>query len=198
MNVIQSFFLPLLIVMGMENVYSETQERTIKSDSFEASKKNDKNFLKFVGSSTKIGLLTTEFEGHAKDYTWTYERNGTEMKNVILKLNVSQLDTDSNKRNDKMLHQCLEVDKFPNLVAKLSGPILLKEGSSQEVPIQFFIKDKTLERKLKYTVIKYSEKGETEISFSTDFSFVEAGIKDPSIWVAKVSEMFSIMGKWTL
>lgn len=157
---------------------------------------NSQDFLRFVGSSTKFKILTTKFEGYAKEFTVSYEKRDLTVSNVLITIATSQLDTNSDSRNEKMFNKCLLVDKYPLITGKLKQPIVLGAIQEGESEILLRIKDRELVRKIKYRIVEKNEK--FQIYFSTDFSFIEAGIADPSIAIAKVAEIFLIEGNITL
>jgi len=178
-------------------INSVTKEMKFNYTNFKEAK-NENNFLKFVGKSTKFKVFTTEFEGYAKIFTVTYEQNENVIKNISISISARALDTDSDSRNEKMWKKCLDVEKFPNVSATTKDSIELVNEKTGEMEIELSIKDKKLNRKLKYSVIKATESSSPEVIFSTDFSFIEAGIEDPSILIAKVGEIFQIQGKITI
>jgi len=157
---------------------------------------SSRDYLKFIGSSTKFKIITTKFEGYAKEFTVTYDKKGANISNVVISITANQLDTDSSSRNEKMFSKCLEIDKYPNITGKLDKTILIGNNASGEAEISLTIKDKVLVRNLKYNFLE--KDGKFQIHFTTDFSFIEAGIADPSIVIAKVAEIFQIEGNITL
>ena len=169
----------------------ERQEVKYKYSSFKEAEK-EKNYLKFVGSSTKFKLFTTSFEGYAKEFSFSFDKNEMTLTNVEISIVANQIDTDNDTRNDKMYQKCLVVEKYPRITAKIPKAFILKDGEVAETDVILTIKDKDLSRKLKYTTKE--NQGIFEIHFNTDFSFLEAGIEDPSIAIAKVSELFLIEG----
>jgi polyisoprenoid-binding protein YceI len=169
----------------------EKQELKFSYATFDQAKK-EKNYVKFIGSSTKFKMITTEFEGYAKEFTLTYEKKGATLSNLQITLESKQIDTDNNSRNEKMYQKCLLVEKYPLITAKLTTSISLINGAEGVVEVILRIKEKDLLRKLQYSMRDNS--GTFEIQFKTDFSFVEAEIEDPSIFIAKVHELFLIEG----
>ncbi|MDH4468492.1 MAG: YceI family protein [Bacteriovoracaceae bacterium] len=178
-------------------ITTNVKETKFNYASFDESK-NPKNFLKFTGTSTKLKMFTTEFDGYAKVFSLTYEQNGNTIKNISLSIAASSLDTDKDSRNEKMWKKCLDTEKFPTISAATKDSIDLVDNKTGEMDIELSIKDKKLNRKLKYEIKKINDDASYEITFSTNFSFIEAGIEDPSIVVAKLGEIFEIQGKATL
>ncbi len=176
-----------------KKVQFTNKELIYKYNSFDQAM-DEKNYLKFKGTSTKFKVFTTEFEGVAKEFKITYSQNNNEIKDIIVSIVSLQLDTDNNSRNKKMFEKCLETEKYPNIVVTSNQTISLKDGASGELDVVLQIKDKKLSRKLNFSISEQESKGTFDISFTTDFSFIEAGIEDPSIAIAKVGEIFTISG----
>ena len=150
------------------------------------------NFLKFNGSSTKFKIVTTEFDGFSKNFSLTYDIQKGFLENVKFTIDASSFDTDSSSRDEKLREKCLLAEQFKEIKAELVGKLALKEATDLTMEFNLTIKDKTITRPLKLSLIK--TEGGYRVTFSSDFSFVEAGIEDPSILVAKVHETFYLSG----
>lgn|GEM_PF-3308233 len=157
--------------------------------------KNHSQFLKFVGKSTKLGFITTEFEGYAKQFNLEYDLTENELKSMHISIVANQLDTNSSMRDSKMHELCLKAVEHKTIEAFLKKPVSLTVAKGQ-VPIELIIMNQPLILTADYQ-LKNNE-STIEIEFETEFSFVEAKIPDPSIAIAKVDEKFKIIGKLQL
>lgn len=183
-----TFFLALLTFF-MTTIFAKDLNYNFK-DFNEAEKSEE--FLSFTGESTKFKIITTEFSGFAKKFSMQYELKGEVLSKVIVTLEAKSIDTDNSSRNEKLYTLCLKTDSFPNIKVAIETPITLSNGSEGEVQALLTIKDKTLMRPVKYKVLKVD--AGFKVNFSSDFSFSEAGIDDPSIAIAKVHDIFQIKG----
>lgn len=183
----------MMLFLLSYNAPSKIHSLNFKFASFEDAEKNVQNYLKFIGTSTKFKIFTTSFTGHAKEFNISYQKSMNSISNIKIQITTNQLDTDNNSRNAKMHEKCLEVTTYPTISAEATDVVKLENDKNGEIAIQLKIRDKLLSRKLKYIVKKVDNS--FEISFSTDFSLVEAAIPDPSIAIAKVGEIFIIEGK---
>lgn len=151
-----------------------------------------KDFLKFKGSSTKFKLITTEFEGYAKKFTFNFLIENNLLKMAKFIIDADAIDSDSSSRDEKMRNLCLKTQDFKTIEASLLENIIIEEVTEKVTNISLSIKGKTLLRPLTYSITKVDNA--YKVDFKTDFSFVDAAIDDPSILIAKVHELFQIEG----
>lgn len=167
--------------------------KTITSNDYkEAHAKTE--YLKFIGSSTKFGFITTSFEGYAKNINISFdldEKKG-QVKTFIITIPNNALDTDNASRDSKLHEICLEESKFKTLRAELKGPISLGEVSDAKATVLFTPKDVTIEITLIYSLTKTNEG--YKLDFKSSFPFKAVNIADPSIAIAKVAEEFQLEG----
>lgn len=169
---------------------------TYKTNSYKQASTQDQ-FLKFTGSSTKLGFITTSFDGFAREFQVDYELKNTATDNAInslaITIPVQALDTDNSSRDEKLHDFCLNAKEFKHIKAQTTETISLQEVKNQQTTLALTIKDKILKIPALYSVIRM-EKG-FEISFSTEFSIKESSIPDPSIAIAKVKDLIKIEGR---
>lgn len=151
--------------------------------------KDSKNYIKFESTSTKLGFITTGFDGYAKDATLTYWPKGSEISELTVVIPVKSLDTDVGSRDDKMHQQILEADKYPTITISAIEKISLTEGDYSKNMI-LSIKDKKTTKPVKFSIKK--ENGKTIVTGSASIGLEEAGLPDPSIAIAKVRDLFDL------
>jgi polyisoprenoid-binding protein YceI len=174
---------------------ADTKNVDYKFSQFDDAKKSS-DFIKFIGSSTKLKVFTTEFEGYSKSFVVNYDAKNNQITNFKITIDSAFLDTDSSSRDEKMRSLCLNTEKYKTIVASTQQIIELKEQNDVQILVSLLIKDRELIRPLKFSMIK-DEQG-WRVNFSSDFSFKDAGIEDPSIAIAKVHENFRIEGSLLL
>lgn len=185
-------FINVFVILFLNNVL--LAETIISKNKFKnySEAETSKEYLKFLGKSTKFKLVTTEFVGFAKEFTFNYDIKNNIISNLKVIVKSSEIDTDNSSRNEKMYKLCLKADEYPEIEVSSEELIPLKEQSDGVINIRLKVKDREVFRKLTFTMLK-EEKG-FRVNLKTDFSFVEAGIEDPSILIAKVHELFNIEG----
>ncbi len=183
------FFVALTLFFSLRLLATELK---INYSSFEEANKSSQ-YLKFKGKSTKLGLITTEFIGLSKSYLLKYDIKDNKLSTLEIIIDKKMLDTDNKMRDEKMHNQSLLSEKNNEIKVRLLSSVELKEESSAVVNASIKIIEKELTLPLTYQTKE--DGNQYIISFTTKFSFVEAGIPDPSIMVAKVDEHFSIEGK---
>lgn len=148
-----------------------------------------KNYIKFEGASTKFGLITTSFDGYAKDIKIDYEMLGEVIKRLSINIPIKGMDTDLDSRNEKMFIEIFDMKKYPEVVVKSSDNLILREGE-QTIEMFFIIKDKLTKREVKIKTEKRN--GKYFISGETTLSIKELGLPDPSIVIAKVRDNINL------
>ncbi len=154
-------------------------------------------YLKFIGSSTKLGFITTSFDGYAKEYQTEYNIAKTGNMSIVkgLQINISanSLDTDNSSRDEKLHQHCLNVATFKNIKASTQEDISLVEIKDKEINLLLTIKDITVVIPAIYSI--KIENNSYIISFTTAISIKNSKIPDPSIAIAKVHDTIKIEGK---
>lgn len=145
--------------------------------------------MKFHGKSTKLGLITTSFDGYAKKFSLTYTRIGDSLEKAAIDIETASFDTDSNGRNEKMHELCLESVKFPQLTGKILGKVVLTPPT-QFVEIEFLFKG---QKKILNAQLLSEKKGDKyHLILQTSFSLKEWQVADPSIAIAKVNDQIDL------
>lgn len=192
----KNLLLVFLIIMAFSN---SVLGDTFKTENFDTAKK-ESQYLKFTGTSTKFGFVSTEFDGYAKEFNIvsTVENTGGALRLSKAKIDIvaTSLDTDNSSRNEKLHSKCLSAETYKHITAELTEPVLLNESTDQKTNLKLTIRDTTITIPSIYSV-KKNENG-FEIEFSTQFSFKEAHIPDPSIAIAKVEDLIKISGKFKI
>lgn len=152
--------------------------------SFEEAKSSP-TYFKFAGKSTKLGLITTNFEGYARESRLDFDSDSKLIKNITLTIKSSSLDTDNNSRDEKLREKCLQPEKYENIIVQI--PVLSLVENEQTVPGTMKVREK--EVPLQITIKKSKD---DEFSGETRFKISEAGIPDPSIAIAKVQDEIKI------
>lgn len=151
--------------------------------------KDAKNFVKFESKSTKLGFITTGFDGYAKDIKIEYLNKANELTGLSVTIPVRGLDTDNSSRDEKMHQQIMDAEKFPVIHIVANDKITLEEGSYNKDMI-FTIKDKKTIRPVKFDIKKDGKK--VIVTGSASLGLAETGLPDPSIAIAKVRDLFDL------
>lgn len=148
------------------------------------------NKVVFEGESTKMGLITTKWDGVVKDFSVVLEEDENAVKTIHLSFPISSMDTDNNSRNEKMQKMCLEEEKYKDIQVKIPGPIIL-DGKENKYQGSIFIRGKEKPLEVKLTANKIGDKiiamGNAQLSFK------DLEIPDPSILIAKVADAITII-----
>lgn len=151
--------------------------------------KKAENFIRFEGESTKLGFITTSFDGYIKDFRVNYELVNNQLRGLTVNIATDSLDTDIDSRNEKMVKKILEGERYPLIKAEHSDQVNLIEGE-QTIEMIFIIKGKKISRPVNFLVEKkadgYLIKGNTSIGFK------EAELPDPSIAIATVNDTLKL------
>lgn len=181
--------IPFILTLALSwSVCLKAEDSSFQFNNYKEAKKAD-NFIKFESTSTKLGFITTSFDGYARSFTISYDLRSDKLGQLEVTLPVAQLDTDSDGRNEKMLQEIMEADKFPSIIGKIKEPLNLSEGE-HTINMAFHIKDKKFDRPVKFTVRK--DHGNILINGTTTMGLKEIGLPDPSIAIAKVRDLFDI------
>jgi polyisoprenoid-binding protein YceI len=181
-------FLSIFIYLVSLNLFSETTIQKFHYKDFETAQKAETS-LRFESISTKLGMISSHFEGQAKIFSISYNIQNNKLEDVKIKINTASFDTDSKARNEKMNELCLESSKFPEITGTISSPINIGV-QNQELPVEFMVKGHLRKLTMKVSTEKKLEK--VYIKISGNFSLKEWEIPDPSIVIAKVRDQFDL------
>ncbi len=176
---------PFIFLFFLAFGVANAQDVSIQSPSYDVAEKNP-TYFKFIGRSSKLGIIGTSFSGYAKKLRLSYEQKGTTLESVKLSIEVDSLDTDNESRNEKMKVKCLSVSEFPSIDVQLEKA-LNRTAGPQEIPAAMTVRGKTIP----ILVIVDSIDGR-RIHGVSSFKLSDAGIPDPSILVASVKDEFKI------
>ncbi|MBL7664424.1 MAG: YceI family protein [Bacteriovoracaceae bacterium] len=181
----------MLVIMIFCSLFSFSSFATEKIFAFASydEAKEAKNYLKFEGESTKLGLVTTDFDGYVKKFKIDYQLTKLKMEKLKVIIEAKSIDTDSGSRNEKMYELCLETKKYPQISFELSKALDMQEGKQQVVGI-LKVRENQVEVPIELE-IKKSESG-YRVEGETHFSLKELKIADPSISIASVNDKFDI------
>lgn len=158
-------------------------------DDYEAASKS-KEFLKFESESTKMGFITTSFDGFAKDFEINYKIDKGFITEIFLVIKSQSLDTDNSSRDEKMHEQIIGSKKHPSIIFASGAKIPLKEGETT-LKGRLTIQKVSKEKEIKLN-IKKNEDGTYLISGESFFSLKEYKLPDPSIAIASVRDQFDV------
>ncbi|WP_372655209.1 YceI family protein [Halobacteriovorax sp.] len=165
-------------------IFSKVEAKNYKFESYDQAR-NSHDYVMFESESTKLGFITTSYDGYAKDYDVNFKRDGDVLKDIEVRINTSSFDTDNSSRDEKMYESILEIKKFPHMIFKSNNKVILNEGVV-EISGELRIKEVEKNIKLKLTVEKkgasFYIKGLAAISLK-DFN-----VPDPSIAIASVRD----------
>lgn len=175
--------IPLMfsLTLMIHSAWAETIK--FKTKNFDEAKDAPTYFM-FEGHSKKFGMVTTSFQGYAKEGELIFEDSPEKIGQIKLSIDSKKIDTDNGMRDEKMQDKCLDSDKFPLITVEIQE--LSKLSDQQVVEGVMTVKEKKV--KLPITVTK---KGNTYLG-KTSFKLSEADIPDPSIAIAKVKDQFDV------
>jgi polyisoprenoid-binding protein YceI len=152
--------------------------------------KNAANRLRFESKSTKLGFITTDFDGFAKNFTINYNLNKNILDQIKIKIDTKSFDTNSEARNDKMNEVCLESQKYPEITGTIveSVDLNLKDHG---LVVDFIVKDQPYKMKVK--LISEKNGDNYKITILGSFSLKDWKIPDPSIAIAKIRDQFDLI-----
>lgn len=174
----------ILLFLAFSIMTARAETIVYKTNSYEEAR-DAQTYFKFIGSSTKIGMITTSFDGYAKKAELSFEEKGTDFVELRLVIDPEKLDTGISKRDNKMHEKCLETDKYK--VITIDVPKMSKTAERQVVDGVMHVHGK--EVPLKITIKKTNDKTFTG---SSSFKLSDADIPDPSFSLAKVKDEFEI------
>ena len=175
-------------------VHAEVIIKKFTAINYDAAK-NSSTKLSFESKSTKLGLITSDFNGYAKAFSIAYELKKNILDQIKISINAKSFDTDSNSRNEKMNELCLESHKFPEIVGTIANSIDL-DLKEQDINIDFMVKNQP--RKMTVKFLSEKKVGSYKITILGSFSLKDWNIPDPSIAIAKVRDQFDLIFETTL
>lgn len=170
------------------------QARTVEFDfvNYEGASKAT-SFLRFDMSSTKLGLITTSFQGFVKKFAVKGDVKGEKIvSGATVEFAVRDLDTDIDGRNEKLWNQCLDQEHHGQIKLALEGEIPI-DGVDVDLPGQIYLRGYSKPIVVK---IRATRRGNNlEVVLSTKLSIKELNIPDPSIVVASVKDEIAVFGQ---
>ncbi len=157
--------------------------------SYEDAQSDTDNYIRVAGESTKLGFITTEYDGFVKKYKISYLKKNEKIEALYIKISASSIDTDNSLRDEKMNNETLDTKKNEFIIFTSKESLVLREGSTKLSGI-LSIRSKEHLIDLNLDVEKegviFRIKGKAEISLK-DFN-----IPDPSIAIAKVKDSHTL------
>lgn len=181
-------FLIFIFIFSFQISAKEVRGHFTTKD-FDSGIKNT-NKLTFEGESTKMGLITTKWNGVVKDFSVKFEEDGKTVKEIEIVFPITSMDTDNDSRNEKMQNICLGAPEYKDIRVKIPGPIIL-DGKENIYPGSILIRGKDKPVDVKLTANQVGEK--IIATGSAQLSFKNLEIPDPSIFVAKVSDVITVI-----
>jgi polyisoprenoid-binding protein YceI len=182
----------ILFLFALISLSAWGQEKlSWKEENFESALKAQTQF-RFIGKSTKLGFITTSFEGVAREGEITFQKSAKTLTQVELKLVANKIDTNSDARNEKMWEKCLRAEKYPTIKVTITDPIDL-DKTEQAIAGMMTVAETTIGVPLMLT-----KKSDRVFAGKGQFSLKAAGIPDPSIAIASVADKMEIHFEVTL
>lgn len=185
------YVLTLLLIF---NAPLKAEEVHYQFNNYDEAKKSD-NYVMFESASTKLGFITTIFNGYAKKIKINYDLKDKKISHLETTIEAQDLDTDNSSRNNKMFNTTLEIEKYPVIKVVINETVSLTEGE-HVAEMQFFIKDKQVSKQVHFLVEE--KNGKYLIHGSTLLSLKELGLPDPSIVIATVRDILDLKFSITL
>lgn len=147
------------------------------------------SFIRFQMKSTKMGLITTSFDGFIKDFSIKGMLTKASAEKISVSFPVKAMDTDIDARNEKMHDFCLDAEKNPLIQLRFEDPVNI-DGKAQSLEGRIVIRgeEKRIDMDISVThrAMDFLVHGVARAKLS------ELGIPDPSIWIASVDEQIDI------
>lgn len=176
-----------LSILSLNLYAQELAKEFVFKDYNEA--KSSNIFIKFASESTKLGFITTSFDGYAKKFSYEYQYNKNTISSAVVKIIASSIDTDSDSRNEKMYELCLEANKYKEITIKIDEAIDMNKAS-QKVQGLLIVRDESFIVNLDLEIKKGEDKN--ILLGKSKFKLTDLKIKDPSIAVASVRDQFDV------
>lgn len=151
--------------------------------------KDSYNYVMFESESTKLGFITTSYDGYVKEYDVNFKRDGDDLKDIEVKIMTSSFDTDNSSRDEKMFESILEVEKYPHMIFKSNEKMSLKEG---EVEISGKLKIKEVQKNVVLKLVIEKKENVFYIKGITAISLKDFNVPDPSIAIASVRDQHDL------
>lgn len=181
-----SFF---IIVAYSTNSHAEVVIKNYFAKDYKTAK-NAVNRMRFESKSTKLGFITTDFDGFAKNFTLSYNLNKNILDQIKIKIDAKSFDTSSDARNDKMNELCLESQKYPEINGTIAESVDLNV-KDHDLVVDFIVKDQP--RKMPVKLISEKNGDHYKLTILGSFSLKDWKIPDPSIAIAKVRDQFDLI-----
>lgn len=180
----------LIILCSISNLYAF--EFKVRHSEFDVAKLGaPKGSIVFESESTKLGLITTSFEGRALEFVVKGKITKDKVSNVEVIIPVRSMTTDNSGRDEKMWDEILNAKEYPNIVVFINE---VSHGFDGSIDAHILL------RGVKYLLpleLKTSlDSGVLKVSGEGHFSLKAWKIPDPSIAIASVRDVFDF--KFTL
>lgn len=150
------------------------------------------SFLRFDMESTKMGLLTTSFDGAIKRFSLHGDLTPDSLQQgARIEFAVNDIDTDNGSRNDKMWNHCLNGKTHPHLKITLGGALPL---NGEKVTIPAVLSLRGYEKPITLSSRGQKTAKGVEFDFSATLSIKDLEIPDPSIVIASVRDTIEVTG----
>lgn len=184
----KTLFFISLIIFSLQISAKEVRGHFTTKD-YDSGIKNT-NKLTFEGESTKMGLITTKWHGVVKDFNVKLDENGKTVKDIEILFPITSMDTDNSSRNDKMQNHCLGAAEYKDIKVKIPGPIIL-DGKENKYPSTILIRGQ--EKPVDVTITANLVGEKIIATGSAQLSFKNLEIPDPSIFIAKVNDVITVI-----
>ncbi len=176
----------LFLLSSLISLMCSGETFRFKTNSYDEARQNN-TYFKFIGESTKLGFITTDFEGYVREGEITYEKaaNLDEIKDVVLKFKVKDIDTNISARDEKLQNECLDHKKYPEMTIRILSITL--NVLSQEVPAEMSVRGQKIP--LRISIIKTDAR---VYQGKSSFKLSDTLIPDPSISVATIKDKFEL------
>jgi polyisoprenoid-binding protein YceI len=183
----------LTFILWSTNSFAETQ--SFSNVSYKEAKQAE-SFIRFDMASTKLGLVTTSFDGYVKQFNL---QGAIDQEKLIsgasIEFAVKELDTDTGARNEKMWDHCLDMKNHPTIRIVLKNEVHIGRDS-ETIPATIFLRGTEKPVSLSAKATKTAQG--VVFDFSGNFSIKELGIPDPSILIASVRDSIKVTGHFVV
>lgn len=179
----------ILVSILFVSVGAFAKTQTYTATSYKEAQKA-KSFIRFDMASTKLGLVTTSFQGYTKQFILEGEIQQNQLaQGAHVEFSVKDLDTDNGSRNEKMWDQILDYKNHPK-IRLVIGKELPIDGESKSLPVSISLRGK--EKSIMLTGKAQRTSQGIEFDFSGELSIKGLEIPDPSIVIASVRDSIKV------
>ncbi len=180
-NFMIRYLLLILLMVFSFSIHASIEQKSLiyEAKNFEEAE-SSKSYFRFEMQSSLFGFITVKFPGFAKEYTlqWRQDTENKIIKDLKITIPVMSMDTDKESRTEEMQLDCLEVDKFKEIIVTISGEYKLAKG---EHSVQGIAKIRGKNVRLNFKIFTEVEENSFVVSGAFPVRLKDVNINNPTI-----------------